>query len=235
MGLSIGLAMLAALANATSAVLQRRANRDEPDRKSLSWRMILDLFHRPVWLAGLAVVITGFLLQAVALRGGRIAIVQPILSLELPFVVVLSSIVFSGPPRPTEWLLASAMAGGLVLLLASLAPTPGKSAPVEPAQWAVGILINLTVVAFAIWRGRANRYGRRAAYFGAAAGMSFGLTAALMTSMNAAFARAGLIGAVTTWETYLMVAAGLLSMFLLQNALQAGRLVTAQPDRKSVV
>jgi hypothetical protein len=42
------LAPLAALANASSSMLQRRANRDEPDDASLSLRLVLDLLHRPV-------------------------------------------------------------------------------------------------------------------------------------------------------------------------------------------
>jgi hypothetical protein len=39
----------------------------------------------------------------------------------------------------------------------------------------------------------------------------------------------GIVGVLTAWPTYAMVVAGVGGMFLMQNALQAGRLATAQP------
>ena len=51
--LSYVLAVLAACANATSSVLQRKANREVPREKNLSWRLIWSLLHRPVWFGGI--------------------------------------------------------------------------------------------------------------------------------------------------------------------------------------
>ncbi|MGI8761098.1 MAG: DMT family transporter, partial [Jatrophihabitantaceae bacterium] len=67
-----------------------------------------------------------------------------------------------------------------------------------------------------------------AALLGTASGASFGLTAALMKAMTETFAH-GFLTIFTTWQTYAMVAAGGLAMFLLQSALNAGRLIAAQP------
>ena len=39
----------------------------------------------------------------------------------------------------------------------------------------------------------------------------------------------GIVTLLTSWEIYAMVAAGLLGMFLVQSALNAGRLIAAQP------
>ena len=39
----------------------------------------------------------------------------------------------------------------------------------------------------------------------------------------------GITGVLTAWQTYVMIGSGLVGMFLMQNALQAGRLVAAQP------
>jgi drug/metabolite transporter (DMT)-like permease len=50
--LSYLLAVLAACANATSSVLQRKANRDVSSKENLSWRLIWSLLHRPIWLPG---------------------------------------------------------------------------------------------------------------------------------------------------------------------------------------
>jgi hypothetical protein len=72
-------ALLAAAGNALAPVLQRRAARSAPEefafRPVLLWRLI----RRPVWLGGIGAVIAGFLLQALALPDGGLALVQPLL------------------------------------------------------------------------------------------------------------------------------------------------------------
>jgi hypothetical protein len=63
---------------------------------------------------------------------------------------------------------------------------------------------------------------------GVAAGATFGLTAALMKGMTGTFS-GGLGELLTSWELYAMVAAGILGLFLVQSALNAGPLIAAQP------
>src|SRR5690242_15292129 len=63
------LAVLAACANATSSVLQRKANRRPPRRENMSLRLIWSLAHEPVWFGGILAVTAGFLPQAAALGG----------------------------------------------------------------------------------------------------------------------------------------------------------------------
>ena len=46
------LAVLAACANATSSVLQRKANRRAPQQDNLSLRLLWSLAHEPVWFGG---------------------------------------------------------------------------------------------------------------------------------------------------------------------------------------
>jgi hypothetical protein len=69
---------------------------------------------------------------------------------------------------------------------------------------------------------------RRAAVLGVAAGSVFGLTAALMKGMTGTFS-GGIIALLTHWQLYGMIATGVLGMFLLQSAMNAGRLIAAQP------
>jgi len=61
-----------------------------------------------------------------------------------------------------------------------------------------------------------------------AAGATFGLTAALIKGMTETFSQ-GLTVLLTSWELYGMIAAGALGMFLVQSAMNAGRLIAAQP------
>jgi multidrug transporter EmrE-like cation transporter len=69
---------------------------------------------------------------------------------------------------------------------------------------------------------------RRAALFGTAAGLGFGFTAALLNGSLRLFHH-GLGHLLGSWQPYATVAAGLLSLFLTQNALQAGPVAAAQP------
>jgi drug/metabolite transporter (DMT)-like permease len=96
------LAVLAACANATSSVLQRKANRQVPRRQNLSPRLIWSLLHEPVWFGGVLAVSAGFLLQASALGSGQLSVVEPILVIELPATLLLASRVFGTSMRRRE-------------------------------------------------------------------------------------------------------------------------------------
>jgi drug/metabolite transporter (DMT)-like permease len=226
-GPSVALALLAACANACSSVPQRKAARQSPDAKSLRPSLIGDLLHRPAWFAGLAGVVAGFLLQSAALAMGSLVTVQPILVFELPLTLLLASRVLHSRMGRDVWLAASMMAVGLSVLLFSAAPQGGR-ASLSAVQWLIGVAGTLSLIALALWLGRRHRGAARAAFLGTAAGATFGFTAALMKAATSAF-ESGPVEGLTAWQTYGMVAAGAAAMFILQSALQAGRLAAAQP------
>jgi drug/metabolite transporter (DMT)-like permease len=221
------LALLAALANATASVLQRKAAGQVPDTKSLRPALVLQLLRYPVWFAGVGAVIAGFLLQAVALSSGSLALVQPLLIVELPLTLVGSALVFGSRLGAREWTAVLMMTAGLAAALSTAAPSAGVT-DLPAGRWAIGIAATAAPIATLVVLGWRSGGAARAAYLGIAAGASFGLTAALMKSMTAAFERGAMAG-FTAWQLYLMIATGALAMFLLQNALQAGRLAASQP------
>lgn len=232
------LAVLAACANATSSVLQRKANRDAPQGQNLSLKLIWSLAHEPVWFGGVLAVIAGFLLQASALGNGELAVVEPLLVLELPATLMLAAKVFKTRLHKREWGSAAAMTAGLAALLYSLSPSAGRTQNVRWYSWAIALGINLAfIAAMVMWgrRGPAGRAGqarvsgpRQAAVLGVAAGSAFGMTAALMKGMTSTYSQ-GFGALFTSWQLYAMIAAGVLGMFLLQSAMNAGRLISAQP------
>jgi drug/metabolite transporter (DMT)-like permease len=183
-------------------------------------------------------VTAGFLLQATALGNGQLSVVEPILVLELPATLMLASRVFGARMRKLEWGSAAAMSAGLAGMLFFLAPSEGTPERVGWFAWVTSIGINLAFVAAMVAWGRHGPAGRgrktgesgtvQAAVLAVAAGAMFGLTAALMKGMTSAFAQ-GLGSLFTSWELYGMIAAGVLGMFLVQSALNAGRLIAAQP------
>jgi drug/metabolite transporter (DMT)-like permease len=243
--LTYALAVLAACANAVSSVLQRKANKRVPKQENMSLRQIWELLHQPVWFFGILAITAGFLLQASALGSGQLSVVEPVLVLELPFTLLISSRVFGQRLGSREWLPLAAMTAGLAALLFLLAPSAGGAPRVPWYGWLAGVGGNLALVGcLVLWarrgsiglpaqkhRGKSARGklgSSQAAVLAVAAGSTFGLTAALMKAMTRTLS-GGVAGLLTDWPVYAMVAAGVLGMFLTQSALNAGQLIAAQP------
>jgi drug/metabolite transporter (DMT)-like permease len=222
------LAILAACANATSSVLQRRANLDVPRSENLTLRLIWSLMHEPVWFGGILAIIAGFLLQASALSSGQLATVEPILVAELPFTLILAAWVFRQRMGTSEWWPTLAMTVGVAGLLYFLSPSSGRSGNIRWYVWVTGATANLIVIGILVVVGRRVQNAHRAALLGIAAGAGFGLTAALIKGTTQILAH-GLIAVLTGWQVYAMIVSGLFGMFLTQSALNAGQLVAAQP------
>lgn len=226
--LSVALALVAACSNATSNVLQRIANRKETGVRTLSLQLVKDLLRNPLWLAGVGAVAFSFVLQASALRFGPLALVEPLIVAELPLTFVGAALVLHAPLGRREWTAAVVMAAGLAVLVWFLHPQGGNQGAVTPLKWVVGLGVCVGAVVLLVAAGVRTEGDRRAALYGVATGIEFGITAALMKGAVGSLS-AGVGGVLTTWETYAMVAAGIGGMFLLQNALQAGKIVAAQP------
>jgi drug/metabolite transporter (DMT)-like permease len=237
------LAVLAACANATSSVLQRKANRKAPRRQNLSLKLIWSLAHEPVWFGGILAIIAGFLLQASALGSGGLAVVEPVLVLELPVTLILASWLFRTRMHKREWAATVAISAGLAGTLYFLSPTAGQTQHVPWYTWLTGVGVSLAFVAGMVAWGRRGPAGRgtagrgqwgegsssqQAAVLAIAAGAAFGLTAALMKGMADTYAQ-GFGALLASWELYGMIATGVLGFFLLQSAMNAGQLIAAQP------
>lgn len=225
---SIALAVLAALANATASVLQRKAVRNEKDGSAIL-TMMWDLVRQPVWVGGIASVIVGFLLQAGALATGPIALVQPILVLELGFTLLLAGVVFHNRLHRREWAAVTGMSVGLAMLLFSLQPMGGQPSDAPLGAWVLAAAVTLGASGVLVVLGHRRRGAPRAALLGVATGMGFGFISTLVAAITAAYATNQLRGVFTAWQTYLLIVLGPLFFFLLQQALQAGRLVASQP------
>lgn len=223
------LAVLAASCNAVSSVAQRKANRDESEQRSFGPSLLMHLIMRPVWLLGFAAMIASFLLQATALKFGTLSAVEPVLVLELPLAVVLGAALLSYPLRRTDWMSATAMALGLTVLIAALDPRGGHAARLTTATVLGAAGLTCAGIVALVVGGQWGPRRSRGALFGAAAGSGFGLTAAFMKTAVGKLGTGGVAGLFTSWETYAMAVAGIVSVGLVQAALNAGTLVSAQP------
>lgn len=227
--LSLFLAVLAALGNAMASVLQRKANRDGPVGQATGLVLFWHLVHRPAWLGGVATLVVAFLLQAAALATGPIVVVQPILVVELPFTLILASMVFHSRLHAREWTSIVGMSVGLVGMLYALQPGGGDPHRASIRDWVTGIAVCLAVASLFIVLGYRAEGTRRAAYLGLATGIGFGLVAALIAGIGAAYGASGTDGVLRAPQTYLVIVLGPWFFFLLQKTLQAGPLVASQP------
>lgn len=227
--LSVALAILAALGNATASVLQRKADREEPEGQATGLALLWHLVHRPAWLAGIAALIVAFLLQAAALATGAIALVQPILVLELAFTLLLAGMVFHSRLHAREWTAIAGMTVGLASMLFALQPRGGAPQRASGWGWTIGIAVSLAVAGLFVVLGYRAEGVHRAVYLGLATGIGFGFIAALVAGIGAAYGASGIGGVLSAPQTYLVIVLGPGFFFLLQKALQAGRLVASQP------
>ena len=229
---AILLAVAASFCTATSSVCQRLGARSE-EKVGFDPALLLRLARRPVWLAGLASMILGFVLQISALRYGALALVQPILAIELIFVFGYMAVIGSRPVRQRDWMAAVAMCAGLGLFLFASSPSGGRlHAP--GVLWVAAGLVSLAVVALAlaVAFGLGRRPGaaptRRAAVLGAATGISWGFVAAVIKELSSHLG--GGPGAIFgNWSVYVLIGAGTATLLLASHALAAGPLAASQP------
>jgi drug/metabolite transporter (DMT)-like permease len=220
------LAVGAAFANALTSVLQRMGVESAPAETTLRLSLLTYALRRKIWLAGFGVMIAAFLLQFLALHFGRLTAVQPILTLELPFLVAILGIWFRQPLGWREWIGAGAAAAGLASFLALAAPSGGNQSP-DLDSWGT---VTFSVVAggtVAVLLTRVGSPAWRAAWFGVAGAIAFAFTAALIKQVNSLISQ-GWGHVFLSWPVYAMAVTGLIGLFLAQNAFQAGPVTASQ-------
>jgi drug/metabolite transporter (DMT)-like permease len=220
------LALAAALANALTSVFQRKGIEAAPPAATLRFSLITYAVRRGIWLAGFALMIISFLLQAVALHLGRLSEVQPILTTELVFLVIVLVAWFGFRMGTREWTGVIAVTAGLAGFLYFADPVDGT---LSPPLWEWLIVLSACTGGIVIATALALRGPRwwRAAMFGTAASISFAFTAAC-TKVVSGFAASDLAGLYRHWQTYALAVFGALAVFLAQNAIHAGPIVASQ-------
>jgi hypothetical protein len=222
-------ALLTAASNASAAVLQRKAAAQVPPERAMHVSLIADLMRRRVWLAGIGMVIIAAVAQAAALAFGPIALVQPIFIIELPLTLVLAALATHHrralTALPWSAIIVTTLALGVGL---AIAQPSGATDVAQDTSWVIALIVTAAFLAVLIGTAMGTRGEPRAALLGLAAACGYALTAALMKNAMADL-NAGAAEFFTSWHIYGVAVAGVVSLFLLQNALQAGSLVASQP------
>ncbi len=220
------LAILASCANAMAAIFQRLGVQNAPDDSTMSLGLITHALKRWVWLLGVTLIGVGFVLQAAALRFGQLTSVQPIVTTELLFLVLILGVWFRYRVTARDWLAALAAGGGLATFLVIASPGGGDRVPTA-GPWTTVFVVVGAMVAAGVALGFVGPRWFRAAMLGTAAGLLFALAAAL-TKVVTTLITEGWGHVFVHWETYTLAVTGLVGFFLLQSAYHAGPLTASQ-------
>jgi drug/metabolite transporter (DMT)-like permease len=227
-------ALAASLCTATSSVCQRLGARtNESQAAKLDVWLVFRLARHPIWLTGIASMILGFVFQLAALHYGPLALVQPILALELLFVFGYMAILGNRMVKQRDWLAAAAMCAGLAVFLFAAQPSGGRQ-HAAGYLWLLAGLATLGVVlvalalAFGLGRRPSASGSHRAAILGAATGISWGFVAAVIKEFSSHLS-GGPSAIFSNWSVYVLVGAGAVSLLLASHALAAGPLAASQP------
>ncbi len=220
------LASMSALANALTSILQRMGVENAPDDTTLRLSLLTHALRRGVWLLGFAFMVASFLLQATALHLGNLSQVQPILTLELPFLVFMLATWFRFRMGAREWLGSVAAAGGLAGFLVFAQPGGGNEVP-NGLDWLIAGSVAGAAIAITVSLALRGPRWWRAAMFGSAGAIGFAFTASLMKRVGD-FVASDWTQMFVHWETYALAVCGVISLFLAQNAFHAGPIAASQ-------
>jgi hypothetical protein len=215
-----------ALCNALASVLQRMGIEDALASETLKLSLLTHALKRGVWLLGFAFVVATVPLQIVALHLGGLSQVQPILTAELLFLVILLATWFRFQVGWREWFGCAGAAGGLAGFLIFAQPGGGGDVPTT-FEWVVaGSLCGGTTLLATLSALHGPRWWRASA-FGVAGAVAFAFTAALIkTASN--YIATDWVHMFFHWQTYGVAVCGALSLFVTQNALYAGPIAASQ-------
>jgi len=226
--LTIALGLGAALWLGGGFVLQQHVAATLPWSDVLSPRLLLDLVRKPLWVAGIVVMVIGQLLGAAALGQGSLALVEPLLAANLLFALSVSALWRRHRLGGREW-------GGALLLIAGLAgfllaanPGDGSGGRVHWYGWVVAAASILVLVVFLVFLARRTDLAGEGTLLGTAAGVLFGLQDAL-TSRAVPMIGHGPLGLLTSWKLYAVLGVALVGLVLGQSAFRAAPLTASLP------
>lgn len=225
------LAIVAAFAFAVGTVLQQRgtmtteAGEGDP-------RFLLQILHRPVWLAGAASQGIGWVLQAAALDRGSLVTVQSLTALSLVIALPLGAVLTHQHIGRREYLGAALTLAGIVFFLSAGQPQGGVAHPTASKWWVACLTMGLLVAVLGVVGSR-MRGGSKAITLGAAAGIGFGLQAAVTKSF-VTLVGSGIVAVLSNWSVYVLMVSAVTGFVLQQSALKTGVLAPAMASSNSV-
>lgn len=223
--------LLAAAAFALGTVLQQKGTLETPAGDG-DPRFLIQILHRPVWLVGGGLQAAGWVLQAAALHGGSLVVVQSLTATSLVIALPLGARITHQRIDRRTAVAALATLVGIVLFLSVGSPQGGTSHPSAGAWWSACFAAAVIVVVLALV-GRGRSLGARALFFGSAAGVGYALQATVTKEFTTTLGH-GLGPVLSSWTIYVLILSAVVGLFLQQSALKTGALAPAMASSNAV-
>lgn len=227
---AITVAVLAALGAAAAfgfgVALQHYQARQQNSRAPL--RLMARLVRSKRWLAGVGLAVAAYGLQGLALAFGPLSLVAPIVATDLVFALPVAAFWERRSMRRSEWAGCGLVGAGVGVFVAS-SPSPAGRSAAPPGDWLAAFGIVGVIAAAAVAVAVFGRTGHRPALLAIAAGVVFGLTAAVTLSFSRQLRSGGLASILAHWQPWALLVLGAAGMLLSASAYQAGALRTSLP------
>jgi drug/metabolite transporter (DMT)-like permease len=220
--------LLAAVLLGIGFVLQQFSAEQEPESRFLHLRILTDLLRKPRWLLGIACMIAGYLLAAWSIDHLELTLVEPLLTTYLVWALVLAVPLSRQSVKVAEVVGAVILIAGVGLLSASRSITPiGLDFGSFSHWYAAAIIAGIAFIAVMIGHRRQGQV--RATLTGLGAGLVFGIQDALTRQTLTGLQGNSWTVLFTTWSAYALVGAGIVGIWLMQNAFSAAPLHASLP------
>jgi drug/metabolite transporter (DMT)-like permease len=225
------LAVLAAAAFAFGTVLQQKGTLETSSAED-DPRFLVEILHKPIWLAGMLAQTAGWILQAMALDRGPLVVVQCLTAMSLVIALPLGIWLTKQHIGKREGLGAVAVLVGIMCFLWAGAPSGGTNHP-SASLWWRACLGTLVLVGALAALGTRRRGATKALLFGSAAGFGYGLQAAVTKTFVGEIGH-GVLALLASWSIYVLVASAVVGFVLQQGALKTGVLAPAMASANAV-
>ena len=216
------LALCAAFLFALAATLQQKGAVGMGGISLGSPSSFARLATQKFWLFGTIALFVGYVVQAAALDRGRLSVIQPLLVMTVVFALPLGYFLTSQHVGRTEVLGAAVIVAGLAMFTIFADPASGvDDAPAS--DWAVLLVLFCGLAVVLMFLGGRGSLTRKAATYGLAAGVLFGLSASL-AKPTVETLHEGIGAVLTDWEAYAMAITGIAAFVVQQVSLGTGKL-----------
>lgn len=222
------LALASAFCFALAAALQQKGEFQlaAEGRAVTGLKSLVRLVVVPVWLLGTLVLLLGYATQGGALDRGRLVVIQPLLVMTIVFALPLGRWLTGQHVVRRQVYGAIAVVIGLSLFVMVGDPNDGVDTPSSNWEYLAASVAVSALAAVAVWRGSHASPTVKAAAFGIAAGLWFGLSATFTkpTMEQLHVSVSDVLGNV---EVYGLLGFGFLAFLVQQLSLATGQLAPA--------
>lgn len=209
-------------------VQQHVAAQAAPSGSDLSAGLLIELAQRPVWLVGIASMVCGNVLGALALGRGSLTLVEPLEATNLFFALPLAAAWQRARLGAREYVGAGLLIAGLAGFMVAAGPAKVEHAAVPAVSWLVCGVLVIGVVVGLSWGAKRFPLGEEATVVATAAGILFGVQDALTQRTVDALGH-GVGSLLSSWQPYALLAVAIVGIALNQNAFKLAPLPASLP------